>query len=64
MLKNKTHYLSFNKLFIFIKNENGAILLSFIFILPIFIGLVFYLLKFLILYKKKLDSLMPLSKQH
>ncbi|CNC50409.1 putative fimbrial anchor [Yersinia frederiksenii] len=41
MLKNKTHYLSFNKLFIFIKNENGAILLSFIFILPIFIGLIF-----------------------
>lgn len=64
MLKKNTLYIKLNTFFIFIKNENGAILLSFIFFLPVIIGLFFYLLKFLILYKKRLDSRMLLNRQH
>ncbi|CFQ53913.1 Uncharacterised protein [Yersinia frederiksenii] len=64
MLKKNTLYIKLNTFFIFIKSENGAILLSFIFFLPVIIGLFFYLLKFLILYKKRLDSRMLLNRQH
>lgn len=41
MLKKNTLYIKLNRFFIFIKNENGAILLSFIFFLPVIIGLLF-----------------------
>ena len=41
MLKKNALYQKLNTFFIFIKNENGAILLSFIFFLPIIIGLLF-----------------------
>ncbi|CNK81293.1 putative fimbrial anchor [Yersinia frederiksenii] len=41
MLKKNALYLELNTFFIFIKNENGAILLSFVLLLPIIMGVLF-----------------------
>lgn len=64
MLKKNTLYIKLNTFFIFIKNENGAILLSFIFFLPVIIGLLFLSFEISHFIQKKPGSRMLLNRQH